>query len=281
MSTGAGAAERASYFAELAAVSRGAATQLMRRPSHLRRVEAAQRLTRRMLLLAGIGVPAILALMLLLDAPEIAMMPPRGAASLWSLRILTDFGKDAYVLWSLAAALVCVGLVSANLRRTARARLLSLGTRLQYLFLAVLVPVLTAECIKWAVGRGRPFVGSKDNSFNFAPFNGTEAYFSFPSAHAVTSAALAFAVSAIWPRAQPFMIFYALVIAMTRLVLVAHHPSDVVAGVVIGVMGAMIVRYWFAVRRLGFAIRSGGEIVPLPGNRLSRSKRVARSAAAP
>ena len=32
------------------------------------------------------------------------MMPPRGTPSLWPVRILTDFGKDAYVLWLLAAA---------------------------------------------------------------------------------------------------------------------------------------------------------------------------------
>jgi membrane-associated phospholipid phosphatase len=55
---------------------------------------------------------------------------------------------------------------------------------------------------------------------------------------------------------------YALAIAATRLVLLAHHPSDVVGGALIGVVGAMCVRYWFAVRRLGFGIRSDGVIVP-------------------
>jgi undecaprenyl-diphosphatase len=59
------------------------------------------------------------------------------------------------------------------------------------------------------------------------------------------------------------MIVYAMLIAASRLVLLAHHPSDVIAGAVIGVVGAMSVRYWFAARRLGFAIRRGGEIVPL------------------
>ena len=58
------------------------------------------------------------------------------------------------------------------------------------------------------------------------------------------------------------MAVYALAIAASRLVLLAHHPSDVVAGGLLGVIGAMAVRYWFAVRRLGFAIRDHGEIVP-------------------
>jgi membrane-associated phospholipid phosphatase len=59
------------------------------------------------------------------------------------------------------------------------------------------------------------------------------------------------------------MIVYAFLIAASRLVLLAHHPSDVVAGALIGVVGAMAVRYWFAARRLGFAIRRDGQIVPL------------------
>jgi membrane-associated phospholipid phosphatase len=59
------------------------------------------------------------------------------------------------------------------------------------------------------------------------------------------------------------MFVYAVMIALTRLVLLAHHPSDVVAGAVIGVVGAMAVRYWFAVRRLRFAISGDGKIIPL------------------
>jgi len=216
-----------------------------------------------------------------LDAREIVLMPPRGTVSLWPVRILTDFGKSAYVLWFLAGLLFAVAIISPQLRATSRALLLGFGTRLQFVFFAVLVPVLTGEIIKWAVGRGRPFVGGEADAFNFAHFNGTEAYASFPSGHAVTSFALAFAVSAVWPRARVVMIVYAVLIAISRLVLLAHHPSDVVAGALIGVIGAMIVRYWFAARRLGFAIRRDGAIVPLAGPSLRRLKRVARGASAP
>src|SRR6202035_4268844 len=116
------------------------------------------------------------------------------------------------------------------------------------------------------------------NAFNFSHFAGTEAYASFPSAHAITSFALAFAVAALWPRARVVMLAYALLIAMTRLVLLAHHPSDVVAGALIGVVGAMLVRYWFAARLLAFAIRQDGAIVPLAGPSLGHLKRVARRA---
>ena len=44
--------------------------------------------------------------------------------------------------------------------------------------------------------------------------------------------------------------------------LLAHHPSDVVAGALIGVIGAMLVRYWFAARGLLFTIGDHGKILP-------------------
>ena len=77
------------------------------------------------------------------------------------------------------------------------------------------------------------------------------------------------------------MVAYAIIIAATRLVLLAHHPSDVVAGALLGIIGAMFVRYWFAARRLGFAIHHDGTIVPLVGPSPGRLKRVARGALAP
>jgi membrane-associated phospholipid phosphatase len=265
----AGAAGKSShYFAQFFAMVGRSATALVRAPSHARRAEAARRLARHALLLTAIGGVAVVALMYALDVWEIDRMPPRGSASLWPVRIVTEFGKAALVLWSLAALLLAVAIISPRWRGTARTRLLDFGTHLQFLFLAVLVPVLAGEVIKWIVGRGRPFVGGAANAFNFRHFAGTEAYASFPSAHAITSVALAFAVAAVWPRAR---------LAMAIYVLLAHHPSDVVAGAVIGVIGAMFVRYWFAARDLGFAIEPDGAIVPLTGP----PKRVARKAPAP
>ena len=278
MSVEAGTGDPSNYFSGFIAVVRLSLTQLARPSSPARRAEAARRLTRDVLLLVVIGGVAIVALMYWADAPEIGLMPPRGTPGLWPVRILTDFGKAALVLWGLAAMLAAVALIAPGLRGTAKSLLLGFGVRVQFLFVAVLVPVLSGEVIKWIVGRGRPFVGGKANAFNFVHFSGTEAYASFPSAHAITAFALAFAVGAVWPRARVPMIIYAVLIAGSRLVLLAHHPSDVVAGALIGVVGALGVRYWFAVRRLGFAIRRDGAMAPLA---LGRLKKVAREASAP
>jgi membrane-associated phospholipid phosphatase len=269
------------YFARLGLFAWLSLAQLVRAPSHSRRAEAARRWARQSLLLAvGIGA-AIIVLMVALDATEIGWMPPRGTAWLWPVRILTDFGKSAYVLWSLVAMLLAIALLFPSARGTARSVLVGFGTRVLFIFFAVLLPALTGEIIKDIVGRGRPFVGGQANAFNFSHFAGTEAYASFPSGHATTAFALAFAVSAVWPHLRSVMLIYAVMIGATRLVLLAHHPSDVVAGALLGVIGAMLVRYWFAARHLAFTIRRDGAIEPLAGPSLGHLKRVARNAFAP
>ena len=268
----------ASRFVKLAWLS---LTQLVRSPSHSRRAEAARRAARHVLWLsAGLGA-AIIVLMYAIDAWEIAQMPKRGTPSLWWVRILTDFGKDEYVLAVLAGLLIAVAIVSPALRGIQRSLLLGLGTRLQFIFCAVAVSNLVTEVLKYCIGRGRPFVGGEANAFHFSHFAGNPAYYSFPSGHATTAFALALAVSAVWPQARVAMAVYALIIAATRLVLLAHHPSDVVAGAMVGIVGAMFVRYWFAARRLGFAIQRDGSIVSLVGPSSGRLKRVARGAFAP
>ena len=273
--------ESASYVSRFFTLAGRSCARIARRPSHSRRTEAARRSARHALLLAAIVGFAIIGLMYLLDVREISLMPKRGSPGLWPVRILTDFGKDVYVLSAIAVLLVLVAIAATARNGMQRSLLLGLGMRLQFLFCAVLVSVLVGELIKYVVGRGRPFVGGQANAFNFSHFAGTEAYASFPSGHATTAFALAFAVSALWPRARIAMLVYALVIAATRLLLLAHHPSDVVAGALIGTVGAMAVRYWFAARRLGFAIERDGTIVPLSGPSMDRLKGVARGAFAP
>ena len=274
-------AESKNYLSRFAALAWLSLAQLVRSPSHSRRAEAARRAARHVLWLsAGLGA-AIIVLMYAIDAWEIAQMPKRGTPSLWWLRILTDFGKDEYVLAVLAVLLIAVAVVSPALRSIQRSLLLGLGTRLQFIFCAVAFSNLITEVLKYCIGRGRPFVGGEANVFHFSHFAGNPAYYSFPSGHATTAFALALAVSAVWPQARIAMAVYALIIAASRLVLLAHHPSDVVAGAMVGIVGAMFVRYWFAARRLGFAIQRDGSIVSLVGPSSGRLKRVARGAFAP
>ena len=252
-------------------------TQLVRAPSHSRRAEARRRSARHVLwLAAGISV-LIIALMYWLDAAEIRLMPPRGTASLWWVRILTDFGKSAYVLWALLALLLIVLVVSAAARGTTRSLLLGLARDCNSCSSPCSSRCWRAKCSNGPWGAAGRSSAAKPTPFTTRIFPAAKPMRVCRPGHAITAFALAFAVSALWPQMRIVMLVYAVVIAASRLVLLAHHPSDVVAGALVGVIGAMFVRYWFAARRLGFAIGRDGTVLPLPGPSFERFKRVARS----
>ena len=65
------------------------------------------------------------------------------------------------------------------------------------------------------------------------------------------------AFGTLWPRGRTVLWIYALLIAVSRVVVTAHYPSDVLAGAVVGVVGALLVRRWFALRGLAFSIGAG------------------------
>jgi undecaprenyl-diphosphatase len=68
---------------------------------------------------------------------------------------------------------------------------------------------------------------------------------------------------------------------VSRVALTAHFPSDVLAGAVVGVVGVLLVRDWFATRGLAFVLRTDGIVRRLPGPSLARIKKVARQLMAP
>jgi undecaprenyl-diphosphatase len=88
-----------------------------------------------------------------------------------------------------------------------------------------------------------------------------------PSGHATTAASAAIAIGALWPASRPVMWLYALVIMFSRVVVLAHHPSDVIAGALVGALGALWVRRVFAARGLMF---SAIDLRAFPGPSLPR-----------
>src|SRR3974390_187754 len=154
MSTSVVAAESQNYFVQLFVLLRLSIAQLFRAPTHARRPAAARRLGRHSLLLAAVTGAFIAVSMMTFDVTEIGLMPPRGSPGLWWARILTDFGKDSYVMAALFAALVVVAIACPFLQGLPRARLLRLGTHLQYVFVAVACSNLVAEVLNYAIGRG-------------------------------------------------------------------------------------------------------------------------------
>lgn len=123
------------YVRQLATFTTESLAQLVGAPSHSRRAIAARRLSRDgTLLVAGCGL-AILVLMLFVDVPTIGAMPRRGAASLWLVRILTDFARSGYVLQTTGALVLIIVFVVPLLQGVWRSLATALGVRISFIFM--------------------------------------------------------------------------------------------------------------------------------------------------
>jgi len=173
------------------------------------------------------------------------------------------------------AGLVLIALAAVNsprLDRMSRAVLAALAVRFGFIFLGVGVPGLVVTVVKRWIGRARP---SAAGPFAYEWFSWRPEYASLPSGHAAAVFSALVAIGALWPRTRPVLWIYALLIAISRVVVSAHYPSDVFAGAACGALGAILVREWFAARGLGFYIGSEGRIHALPGPSWRRVAKVA------
>ena len=105
------------------------------------------------------------------------------------------------------------------------------------MFTAIALPGLFVTIVKRLIGRARPLVDGND-AFAYLPFGWKVDYASLPSGHATTAFAALVAIGAIFPQARALMWIYAVLIALSRVVLTAHYPSDVMAGAFVGAAGA-------------------------------------------
>jgi membrane-associated phospholipid phosphatase len=196
---------------------------------------------------------------------------------LWLVEIfneITDFGQSGWFLIPIGGVIILAAVLStAAAGRVGNLVLVSVVVRLSFVFMAIAVPGLMVTIVKRLIGRVRP---SDSGPFAYMPWSWRPEYASLPSGHATTAVAAAVAIGAIWPAARVPMAIYALLIAASRVVIQAHFVSDVIAAAFVGAFGAIVVRNWFAARRLAFVPGTDGAVHALPGPSWRRVKAVAR-----
>jgi membrane-associated phospholipid phosphatase len=188
----------------------------------------------------------------------------------------TDYGKSGWFLWPLGILFLALAALPAGLTQISQGILAAVMVRVGFLFVAIGLPSLFTTLVKNMIGRARPFVGGVANPYLFDPFHWTPAYASLPSGHATTAFAVLAAFGTLWPRARTMLLIYAILIAVSRVVVTAHHPTDVLAGALVGLVGALMVRHWFSLRGLGFSAGTDGSSRQYPGPSIRRIKSVAR-----
>jgi membrane-associated phospholipid phosphatase len=229
-----------------------------------------------------IALPVIALTMVLIDAPAIIGVGSLPGSVIDLFNALTDYGTSDWFLVPIGLVLAIIALMaSPALSHMSQLVLAAFTVRLGFVFAAIALPGLFVTIVKRLIGRARPFIGGDADPFLYLPFGWRPDYASLPSGHATNVFAALVAIGLVWPRLRAIMLVYALTIAASRVIVLAHHPSDVIAGAIVGTLGALLVRDWFAARRLGFAIERDGRVRALPGPSLRRLMTVARQFAAP
>ena len=230
---------------------------------------------------AAICFAVFLLCMILIDAP---VMRAVGRLPRWVIvpfGEITDFGKSGWFLWPLGLLFIALAALPARLSRVSQLVLAAVMVRVGFLFLAIGVPGLFVTIVKRMIGRARPMVGGHLDPFLFGPFKWSAAYASLPSGHTTTGFSVLVAFGSLFPRWRTEILIYTGLIALSRMVVNAHYPSDVFAGALVGIVGALMVRRYFALRRLGFSVGPDGALHQYPGPSLKRIKAVARELLAP
>ncbi|MDA4845376.1 phosphatase PAP2 family protein [Hoeflea poritis] len=178
----------------------------------------------------------------------------------WAYR-LTDIGKSGWILVP-TGVLVLAGFFLDWRRFGARTRLTMAKwvAASAYVFIAVGMSGLIVAIAKRLIGRARPVHFEELGAFYFQPFSNAS-FASFPSGHSTTSGAFFAAIAIFFPALRFPALVLAIWLGFTRVLVGAHYPSDVVAGLAFGAWYAYFTALFFA--GYGFIFKIGDNGLPV------------------
>ena len=96
------------------------------------------------------------------------------------------------------------------------------------------------QILKDVIARPRPFVVDP----SITPLVAESPTSSMPSGHASSAFAFAIVIAYYFPKSKPYMITFAIIMAVSRLYAFVHFPTDVILGSIIGILSAYITIYF-------------------------------------
>jgi membrane-associated phospholipid phosphatase len=115
-----------------------------------------------------------------------------------------------------------------------------------FLFASIAASGLVVDVLKFAFGRPRPKLLFGYGDYGFGGLGMSPDYWSFPSGHAATIAALATALWFVWPQHVLFYILVAAIVSLSRVAAGAHYLSDVFAGAMVAALTTWAVAWLFS-----------------------------------
>lgn len=174
---------------------------------------------------------------------------------------ITRWGQADWLLIPSGCLLIWILLrrgTLSDVRTAVKARRVAAVTGL--VFCAFAFTGIVSLLAKYLIGRERPGL-SGEGLWRFVGPTFDPVYAAFPSGHATTMATLALLAVVLftgWRRAA--IIVFAVLVALSRIAIGAHHVSDVTAGWLVGLWGGWWMLWIFA--RLEIALRATA--APLP-----------------
>lgn len=179
----------------------------------------------------------------LADAPVTAALQTAPAWLPATAARVTWLGNTTWQAITLGTLMVIFALARPDPHGAARAqRLLQLTTAC---FLLILLTGIAVQLLKHGFGRPRPEALGTLSPYTLAPFGFQPGWNSFPSGHSTTMGALAVLAICLWPRGKWIAIAVALTVAVSRVIVGKHYPSDVIAGLALGaVLASWMLTRW-------------------------------------
>jgi len=209
--------------------------------------------------IATLVASAVLACVIFLDGPAVGWARGLDPALVGLFRTLTDLGKSDWLLIPMALGLLWLASRPLEpLGTRARAALETWAGILAYALVVVGGSGLIVTIAKRVIGRARPKHLETHGVFDFTPFASDAGFASFPSGHAATVFAFAAVVALLVPRLRWPAFACAFWLALSRVAVGAHYPSDALAGGVFALWFALMARGFFAERGWVFVRDAAG-----------------------
>ncbi len=140
-------------------------------------------------------------------------------------RYVTKLGQSEYLL----IPAIFIFLYFRKKNRT-------LSLKAGFIFSSIALSGVIVNIIKPTIGRVRPniYFEKGESGFNF--FTISHDFTSFPSGHSATAFALSVTLALLYKQYKYLLIFIACMVAISRVVIIRHYPSDILIGSLIGVV---------------------------------------------